>query len=156
MEFILEKVKLEDKNILYQLLQYLLFEISANDNTTMNEKGHFEYPWFDNYFTDRDRAAYFVKDEITEELLGFVMINKHLQKFKNGHSIAEFMILPKYRRQKIGQKVAIEIFKIYKGNWEIHPSNNNSRAFSFWNNTIKEYTNNNYKFEDDLFLFSNK
>ena len=48
MEFILEKVKLEDKNILYQLLQYLLFEISANDNTTMNEKGLFEYPWFDN------------------------------------------------------------------------------------------------------------
>lgn len=156
MEFILEKVKFEDKNILYQLLQYLLFEISANDDTTMNQKGYFEYPWFDNYFTDRDRTAYFIKDKKTKELLGFAMINEHLQKFKRGHSIAEFMILPKYRRQKIGQKVAIEIFEIYKGNWEIHPSNNNSKAFSFWNSTIKEYTNNNYKFEDNLFLFSNK
>ena len=155
MEYILDKVKRKDKRVLFQLLQYLLFEISGNDTTSMNQKGVFEYPWFKNYFTDKDRSAYLIKGKNNNELLGFAMVNKHTQKFEDGHSIAEFMILPKYRRQKIGKKVAIDIFNLYKGNWEIQPSNNSPRAFTFWDTVIKEYTNDNYKFVDGLFLFSN-
>ena len=155
MEYILDKVKRKDKRVLFQLLQYLLFEVSANDNISMNKQGLFEYPWFNSYFTDKEREAYFIKETETKELLGFAMVNKYTQKFENGHSIAEFLILPKYRRQKIGQKAALDIFKMHEGNWEIHPSNNNNRAFTFWNTVIKEYTDNNYKFEDGLFLFSN-
>ena len=84
------------------------------------------------------------------------MINEYMQKFEDGHSIAEFLVIPKYRRNKIGKKVAFEIFDKFRGNWEVKPSFNSQKAYLFWENTIEDYTNNNYKFEDGMFMFSNQ
>lgn len=156
-DFKLEKVNLNEKDILYRLLQYSLFEESISDLNEMNEEAIFEYKWFEKYFSDdSDRIAYFIREEKTNKLLGFVMINKYLQKFSTGHSIAEFMVIPKYRRKGIGRRAAIECFNKYKGNWEVKPSYGNKSAYTFWYNIINKYTNNNNKFEDGIFLFNNK
>lgn len=154
-DFKLEKVNYEEKDILYRLLQYSLFEESISDLNEMNEQAVFEYKWFEKYFSDDDRIAYFIREERTNKLLGFVMINKYLQKFKTGHAIAEFMVIPKYRRKGIGKRAAVECFNKYKGNWEVKPSYGNKSAYTFWNNTINEYTNNKNRFEDGIFLFNN-
>lgn len=52
--------------------------------------------------------------------------------------------------------INIELFNMHDGIWEVKPSNGNKGAFSFWKNVIDEYTNNNNKFEDGLFIFKNK
>lgn len=156
MEFILEKVEKSKKDILYRLLQYSLYEESMFDQNEINEYGIYEYKWFDNYFLDEDRDAYFIKMKDNNKLLGFVMVNTYTQIYKNGHSIAEFMILPKFRKNKIGKYAAITIFDKYRGNWEIKPSSGNEIAYKFWEKVIKEYTNNNYKFENSLFIFNNE
>ena len=84
------------------------------------------------------------------------MINTYMQKYEYGHSIAEFMIIPKYRRNKLGKRVAFDCFNMYKGNWEVSPSIGSELAYNFWNKVISEYTNNNNKYEDGIFMFSNK
>lgn len=155
MEIILCDVKVEEKEILYRLLQYSLFEESENDMNEMNQEGIYEYKYFDSYFIDDDRHAFFIREKDTDKLLGFAMVNEHLEKFQDGHSIAEYLVIPKYRRNKIGKRIAFEIFDKFKGNWEVSPSYNSKKAYMFWENTIKEYTNNNYKFEDEMFLFTN-
>lgn len=66
------------------------------------------------------------------------------------------MIIPKYRRLNIGKRVAIELFNLHKGIWEVKPSYENKSAFLFWKNIIDEYTNNDNKFEDGLFIFQSK
>lgn len=157
MEIVLEKVELKDKDVLFRLLQYSLFEESATDLNDMNEDAIFEYKWFDNYFYDIDRFAYFVK--LGNKIVGFVMINKYLEKInpENAHSIAEFMIIPKYRRKNIGRKVAIKVFDMFNGGWEVKPSFGSDVAYKFWENVISIYTDGNYKFEDKTFIFeSNK
>ena len=58
-------------------------------------------------------------------------------------------------RKNIGKKVAIEVFEKFKGYWEVKPSLGSNQAYMFWENVIKEYTNNNYKFENDIFVFNN-
>lgn len=153
MEIILEKVELKDKDVLFRLLQYSLFEESATDLNEMNEEAIFEYKWFENYFYDADRFAYFVKLE--NKIVGFVMVNKNLEKInsENAHSIAEFMIIPKYRRKNIGKNVANQVFEMFKGGWEVKPSFGSDVAYKFWENVIKEYTNGTYKFEDGIFIF---
>ena len=151
----LDKVKIEDKDILFRLLQYSLFEESEYDLNEMNNDGIFEYKYFESYFKEEDRHAFFIREENTHKILGFAMINTYLQKFKDGHSIAEFMVIPKYRRNKIGKNIAYQIFDMFKGNWEVSPSLNSEKAYLFWKNTIENYTNKNYKFEDRLFLFNN-
>ena len=156
MDIYLTKVKKEEKEILYRLLQYSLFEESETDLNEMNEQAEFEYKYFDAYFTDDDRHAYFIKEKETNKLLGFSLVNEHVQKFENGHSIAEYLVIPKYRRNKIGKNVAFEIFNRFPGNWEVSPSYNSEKAYLFWKHVIEEYTKNNYKFEDGIFLFNNK
>ena len=156
MEIYLSEVKKEEKEILYRLLQYSLFEESEYDSNEMTKEAIFEYKYFDLYFTEDNRYAFFIKEQETDKLLGFVMINKYMQKFEDGHSIAEYLVIPKYRRNKIGKKIAFEIFDKYPGNWEVKPSNNSEKAYLFWKNTIEEYTNNNCRFEDGIFLFNNK
>ena len=61
MEYQLEKVTLDKKEILYNLLQFALYDGSQYIKNELNEKGMFNYTWFDNYFTDLDREAYFIK-----------------------------------------------------------------------------------------------
>lgn len=155
-QYKLERVKIEDKDILYRLLQYSLFEESLTDLNEMNSEAIFEYKWFDNYFKDENREAYFIKEQDSNKLLGFAMVNQYMQKNEDGHSIAEFMIIPKYRRLKIGKRVAIDLFNMHKGIWEVKPSYESKSAFLFWKNVIDEYTNNDNKFEDGLFIFKSK
>ena len=156
METYLYKVKKEESDILYRLLQYSLFEESETDLNEMNDEALFEYKYFDLYFTDNDRNAYFIKEHDTNKILGFVMINKYMQKYKEGHSIAEYLVIPKYRRNKIGKQIAFEVFDKFPGNWEVEPSYNSEKANSYWKKTISEYTNNNYKYEDEIFMFNNE
>lgn len=155
-QYKLERVKIEDKDILYRLLQYSLFEESSTDLNEMNDEAIFEYKWFDNYFQDDNREAYFIKEENSNKIIGFAMINQYMQKNKDGHSIAEFMIIPKYRRLKIGKRVAVELFDMHKGIWEVEPSYGSKSAFLFWKSVIDEYTKNDNTFEDGIFVFQSK
>ena len=156
MDVVLTRVKLEEKDILFRLLQFSLFEESISDLNEMNEEAIFEYQWFDKYFADDDREAYFIKEEETGKLLGFAMINTYVQRCKEGHSIAEFMVIPKYRRNKVGQKAAALCFKKHKGSWEVSPSYGSESAYLFWKNVIDTYTNNNNKFDKGIFCFLNE
>ena len=156
MNIMLDKVKESEKDILYRLLQYSLFEESLYDGNEMSDNALFEYKYFDNYFTDSDRTAFFIKEKETNKLLGFVMINTYMQKFEDGHSIAEFMIIPKYRRNHIGKQVAFNSFNMYKGNWEVSPSFGSELAYNFWKKVIDKYTDGKYKYENGIFFFSNK
>lgn len=143
----------DEKEILYRLLQYSMFEESISDQNEMNQEALFEYKWFEHYFTDDDRDAYFIREEETDKLLGFVMINTYVQKCDSGHSIAEFMVVPKYRRNKIGKRAAVACFEKYTGNWEVSPSYGSESAYQFWKHVIDEYTNGRNSFVDGIFVF---
>ena len=155
MECYLEKVNEDKKDVLYRLLQYSLFEESESDLNEMNDEALFEYRYFDNYFSDSDRDAFFIKEKDTNKLLGFVMVNSYVQKFKEGHSIAEYLIIPKYRRKGLGKKVATLIFEKYPGNWEVQPSFNNEKAYLFWKNVVESYKKDNYEYDGKIFTFTN-
>ncbi len=152
MNYQLERVSIDHKDILFNLLQFALYDGSQYIENELTENGKFNYTWFDSYFTDLDREAYFIKDN--DKYLGFIMINENLKFNKSGKSIAEFLIMPQYRRNHIGKKVAIEIFEKYRGYWEIEPIENSEQAYCFWKKTIEQYTNNEYEIkENKVFVF---
>ena len=158
MNYEIVKVKDNEKDKLYKLLQYALYDGSQYIDNEINEECIFEYKWFDNYFTDNDRDAFFIKGG--DKFLGMAMVNEHLKFNNSGKCIAEFLILPTYRRNHIGKKVAYDIFEMFKGDWEVQPMENNPIAYSFWKNIINEYTNGNYITKndgiEDVFIFNNK
>lgn len=155
MNIYLEKVTIDKKETLYRLLQYSLFEESETDGKEINDEALFDYRYFNSYFTDADRDAYFIREQESNKLLGFAMVNTYMQVFDIGHSIAEYMVIPKYRRNKIGKRIAVELFNMYKGNWEVKPAFNNEKAYSFWKNVVEDYTNGDCEFKNGIFTFTN-
>lgn len=151
----IEEVKDDEKDILYNLLQFALYDGSKYIENKINNNAVFEYKWFDSYFTDENRYAYFIKDN-SENLIGFAMLNQNMKILPDGYSVAEFLILPSYRRNHIGKKVAFELFSKFKGNWEVEPIENSEEAYIFWKNVISDYTNNNYEYKNQIFIFNNK
>ena len=148
MKYEIVEVMLDDKDKLYKLLQYALYNGSQYIDNDINDNLVFEYNWFDNYFTDNDRNAYFIKSD--NKYLGMVMVNENLKFNNKGKCVAEFLIMPKYRRHQIGKKVAYDIFGM----------ENNPIAYSFWKNIINEYTKGKYIIKndgiEDVFIFNNK
>ena len=155
MNYELKKVKESQKEILFRYLQYALYDGSQYTDNEIDENGVFKYTWFNNYFTDADREAYFIYYE--NKIIGFTMINENLKFSSNGKSVAEFLIMPSYRRHHFGERVAMDIFNMHKGVWEVEPIENNPIAYKFWKNTISKYTNDNYELKNDkkMFLFRN-
>ena len=158
MDYEIIKVEKKDKDKLYRLLQYALYDGSQYIDNEIDEDCLFKYGWFDNYFTDDDRDAYFIKNG--NKYLGMVMVNENLKFNEEGKCIAEFLIMPRFRRHHIGKKVAYDVFEMFKGDWEVQPMENNPTAYSFWKNIINEYTNGNYRVKndgiEDVFMFNNK
>lgn len=158
MKYEIVSVTKSDKDKLYRLLQYALYDGSQFIDNDIDTDCNFEYDWFENYFTDKDRNAYFIKNG--QDYLGMVMVNENLKFNKNGKCIAEFFVLPKYRRKHVGKQVAYDIFEMFKGDWEVQPMENNQVAYSFWKSIINEYTKSNYIIKKDgigdVFIFNNK
>lgn len=93
-----------------------------------------------NITTEQAADSFFIREVGCERLLGFVMINTYMQKSGSGHSIAEFMVLPKFRRKKIGKKAVVMCFEKYSGAWEVSPAYGSEQAYLLWKNVIDEYT----------------
>lgn len=149
----LDAVNPHEKDALFQLLQYSLFEESATDFNEMNGDALFDYPWFELYFTDADRWAYLIREDETDRLLGFAMVRQ--LEDQRSFMIAEFMVVPKYRRNGVGKQAAIGCFERFRGSWEVSPAFGSEQALLFWTRIIDEYTDGAYRFEDGKFLFRN-
>lgn len=155
MEIYLVSVSPADRDTLFRLLQYSLYEESAYDGNQIGEDALFPYPWFDAYFTgDPSREAWLIRSRDGGKLLGFAMVNTCLKKAASGHSIAEFMILPSYRKQGAGRAAALACFQTHPGTWEVSPSLGSDSAFRFWDGTIRGYIGHRPRFEEGIFIFS--
>ena len=128
MEIQLERVPAAKKEALFRLLQYSLFEESSTDQNEIGDDALFDYPWFDFYFTEPEREAYFIREKENGKLLG-------------------------YRRQTIGKQAAFACFDKHAGIWEVSPSYGSDSAYRFWKHVIEDYTQKKFCFEDGLFTF---
>lgn len=149
---VLERAGESSRELLFRLLQYSLYEESGTDGNKMNENGLFDYPWFDAYFSEPGREAWLIRD-IGGKLLGFAMVNEYVQKADRGHSIAEFMVLPGFRRKGVGRQAARLCFEKHKGNWEVSPAAGSTQAERFWKSVINGYTGGRFEFSDGIFSF---
>ena len=140
MKITLEKINLNDKNILTDLLQLYPHEIVDLDKYFEN----------DNYF------PYFVK--MKDEVVGFVLAN--IEDDNSCCNLSAIFIKNEYRRQGIGKKAMFQLFKYFVGKWAIQPITNPESVILFFENVIREYTKKAYmkitaKGVDDILFILN-
>jgi predicted acetyltransferase len=134
---ILQQVVLEEKIQLRSFLDSYLEESSAFGQPDKI------YPWFDLYWHEENHWPYWIISE--NQKIGFTLISGDSH-FSNqiDYFLAEFFILPEYRRNGFGHAAFKEIINIHQGQWELAFFIKNAQAEKFWLEAVKEFS---YKLE---------
>ncbi|MCD7108323.1 hypothetical protein LRX75_04605 [Rhizobium sp. DKSPLA3] len=87
------------------------------------------------YFGAADRWAYLV--EVRSEGIwrpqGFALVNRHsCSGLVVDRAMAEFCVLPAFRRTGVGKRMARRLLTLHAGIWELGVSRHNAAAWSFW------------------------
>ena len=99
------------KSVIRQMMELYFHDLSEFEDIGVDEYGHFIYKYLDLYWTEDNRHPFLVR--AGGKLAGFVLVNQHTLLPGSEYAIAEFFILRKYRRQKIGQTVACRMFNMF-------------------------------------------
>ena len=95
-----------------------------------NPDGSYQYPYFDLYFKEATRFAYFI--EHNSEFVGFAMVRGITDEY---YTIAEFYVVPEKRRSGLGRAVMNVLFAEFpKRKWLISVILQNEDAVKFWLN----------------------
>lgn len=145
MSFEIYDAKENEKEIILNLMQLYTYELSFFEDETTNfqllDSGLYAMSkYIELYWKEENRHPYLLK--FNGNLAGFV-----LERFneENHNEIAEFFVINKYRKLGAGTFMAKEMFKIYKGKWEIRTLLKNKRAQEFWRKVVKEASDGNYE-----------
>lgn len=127
----LKAVEKEEKKLLYNLLQKYLYEMTEFYDIEADAEGNYIYEYFEDYFGDTTRKALFILWD--EKVVGFVLVNKHSAIGGDpDYAIAEFTILPKYRKCCIAKRAVQLLFEKYPGSWEVKYHVLNIPAMRLW------------------------
>ena len=127
----LQTVQKKDRDLLWNINQKYLYEMTNFYDDPMDESGNYHYGHFDDYFSDPMRVAYFIFDD--DVLVGFAMICPYSNIGQDpDYTMAEFTIFPAYRRKHFAFNAAKMIFDKHPGKWEIKYNEKNSGAKKLW------------------------
>lgn len=134
----LQTVQIKDRDLLWNINQKYLYEMTNFYDDPMDENGNYHYGHFDDYFSDPVRVAYFIYDD--DVLVGFAMICPYSNIEQNpDYTMAEFTVFPAYRRKHIAIDAVEMILDKHPGKWEIKYNEKNSGAKKLWNTVVAPY-----------------
>ena len=141
MNILVQTARPEDRPVLEHLMQLYLYDFSEFERVDVNKSGLYEYKYLESYWEEEHRHPFLIY--VDEHIAGFVLVNKvvFLPENEGANSIAEFFVMRKYRRAGVGKQVAVRIFDIFPGKWEVQETRHNLPAQKFWRKIIAEYTN---------------
>lgn len=130
MEVRLRLAPLEEKPAIAALLARYLVELGDWGY------GEENYPFLDHYWREERRSPYFI--ETDEGQAGFVLVNGvSISGYAVDASIAEFYVLPEFRRKGCGARAAAAAFRTRPGQWELSFHRDNPAARSFWPRAVE-------------------
>ena len=134
----LQTVQKKDRDLLWNINQKYLYEMTNFYNDPMDENGNYHYGHFDDYFSDPSRTAYFIFND--DVLAGFAMICPYSNISQNpDYTMAEFTIFPAYHRKHYALDVAKMILNMHPGKWEIKYNRKNEGAKKLWDAVAAPY-----------------
>ena len=144
----LQTVQAKDRELLWNINQKYLYEMTHFYNDPMDEKGNYHYGHFDEYFTDPKRLAYFIYNG--ETLIGFALLCPYPNiAWEPDYTMAEFTIFPAYRRQHYALEAAKMILAKHPGKWEIKYNEKNLGGKRLWNTVASAYNPTVYNLNEE-------
>ena len=141
-------VPVEQAGVLENLMHLYLYDFSEYTNDDVDAQGRFIDEHLHLYWVEPGRYPFLI--QVDGKQAGFVLVRQMIVEGEEAggspiHSIAEFFVMRKYRRNKVGQQAAWMIFDRFPGRWLVSEIPENLPAQAFWRRIIGEYTGGNYK-----------
>jgi predicted acetyltransferase len=133
-----------DKLALANLMQLYYYDLSEVNGADVDGTGRFDSLRLDMYWTEADYHPFLIC--IDDRLAGFALVNR-LSRLHNpfdGHSVADFFVMRRYRRQGVGRTAAMMLFDRFPGAWEVSSSADNVPGHVFWRGVVDHYTGGHY------------
>jgi predicted acetyltransferase len=128
------------KQTLVNLMQLYLYDFSEfapieSLYGEADQEGRFAYDGLDDYWREDGRIALTI--EANGRLAGFALVNRWSALNRPlDHSVAEFLVLRKYRRAGVGSRAAKLLFARFPGRWEAPVAWYNAPALAFWRRAV--------------------
>ncbi len=134
----LQTVQKKDRDLLWNINQKYLYEMTNFYDDPMDENGNYHYGHFDEYFTDPRRTAYFIYND--DSLIGFAFLCPYSNIMQEpDFTMAEFTIFPAYRWKHYALDAARMILEEHPGKWEIKYNEKNLGGKRLWNTVAAPY-----------------
>src|SRR6185436_4568145 len=129
-----------EEPVLANLLQLYVHDFSEFSDLKIGADGRFGYERLPLYWRESNRFPFLVR--ANGDLAGFVLVQKGSQVTGEADvwDVAEFFILRRYRRHRVGVRVAHDVWRRFEGRWEVRVMENNPVATIFWQRAISELT----------------
>lgn len=118
-----------DKEILRQLLEFQGYEHSRFDGADLDCHGRFGYRYLDHYWAEAGRYPYLIMAD--GAIAGMALVREG-----SPHSMAEFLVMPRYRRSGVGASAARLLFSLFPGRWQVREVVGDAAAVAFWRSVI--------------------
>ena len=141
----LAEATVDERSVLYNLLEKYLYEFSQWEKTDIGEDGLYDYEWLDCYFEEEARHPYLIRKD--GKLAGFVLVSDYpeVPEEETDFCLSEFFILYKYRRCGCGREAVRQVLDRHHGRWQLKCHPHNVASVHFWNKVIAEYTGGEYR-----------
>lgn len=135
----IERIGIQHRGVLQNLLNMYLHELSEFTELQVDEQGNFQYEYLSCYWVEPERHPYFIR--VKGKIAGFVLV-RDTEAISGDmiHTIAEFFVLNSYRRLGIGEEIARMVFDRITGKWRVAVGEENYVARIFWKRVLWRYT----------------
>ena len=129
----------DDAPVLANLLELYAHDFSEIMGLELGDDGRFGYPRLASYWRDDGRFPFLVT--VDGRLAGFALVGRgsHLSGDPAVWDVEEFFVARGYRRRGIGAAVARELWRRFRGRWEVRVMEANLPAIAFWAAAIAEF-----------------
>lgn len=122
--------------VLDRLMQLYLHDFSefapiGSPHGEVDAEGRFANEWLESYWQEGGRVPLLIRAD--DHLAGFALLNQwSALELPLDRAVAEFFVLRKYRRARVGTRAAWLLFHRYPGRWEVPVAWYNQPALLFW------------------------
>lgn len=124
-----------ERDIVANLMQMYLHDLSEFDHDNVSANGRYEYRYFNDYWVEEERHPFLIFYD--SGLAGFALVREFAPET---WSMAEFFVLRKFRKRGVGAEAARLLFEKFKGTWHVAQEEENLPAQKFWRKTIANWT----------------
>lgn len=146
----LRRIKDNEKEIVYNLFNYYLYDMSEYTGWGIDSFGKidFDISILDSYWKEDDHYPYFIICD--SEIAGFSLLRKDPSD-KSFYDIGQFFVLRKFKGKGVGRKAFELSVSKYPGKWLTRVLTENKGAMYFWLKVISQITSGNYSVRERLY-----